>query len=62
MECLDDSEMQPQVEEDIEDIRWMETRELRYSLYASYGTIRHVFQRYNKQRKEKIKVSKGEMG
>ena len=52
MVCTDDTHMAPQLEEDIEDIRWMDTRELRYSLYDSYGTIRSVFQKYNKLRKK----------
>lgn len=51
MNCLDDSQMKPQLEEDIEDIRWMDTREVRYSLYDSYGAIRHVFQKYNRKKK-----------
>lgn len=53
MDCLDDSTMKPQLEEGIEDIRWMDTREVRYSLYDSYGTIRHVFQKYNKKKKRR---------
>jgi 8-oxo-(d)GTP phosphatase len=46
MECLDDSAMKPQVEEDIEEVRWMDPREVRQALYDSYPSIRHVFHKY----------------
>ena len=48
MECLDDSKMSPQVEEDIMDVRWMDTDEVRKALYNSYRTIRYVVSEYDK--------------
>lgn len=48
MECVDDSNMSPQVEEDIMDVRWMDTDEVRKALYNSYRTIRYVVSEYNK--------------
>jgi len=48
MDCIDDSELKPQVEEEIEDVRWMEGRELISSLYNSYPSIRWVFKQYYK--------------
>ncbi len=46
MYCLDDSEMKPQLEEDIEQIRWMSGRELKQAFYNTYPSIRSVFRRY----------------
>lgn len=48
MECLDDSSMMPQVEEDIEAVQWMNPREIRHCMYNSYPSIRHVFHEYYK--------------
>lgn len=46
MDCLDDSEIQPQVEEDIEEVRWMTSAEVNQALYNSYFSIRYVFRQY----------------
>ncbi len=46
MYCIDDSEMKPQTSENIEDIRWMEEKELRNAFYNTYSSIRHVFRHY----------------
>ncbi|MEL6561482.1 MAG: NUDIX hydrolase [Bacteroidota bacterium] len=48
MRCIDDTYMSPQEEEDIIDVRWMNTDEVRNALYNSYRTIRYVVQEYNK--------------
>ena len=48
MSCLDDRNMKPQVEEDIEEVRWMRPREAKVALYNSYSSIRHVFRKYYK--------------
>ena len=48
MRCIDDTDMSPQVEEDIVDVQWMNTDEVRNALYNSYRTIRYVVQEYNK--------------
>ena len=46
MYCVDDTEMKPQIEEHIEEIRWMNEVELKESLYNSYASIRDVFRHY----------------
>lgn len=49
MNCLDDSEMKPQLEEDIDDIKWMDYHEVKSAMYNSYSSIRHVFKKYFKR-------------
>ena len=46
MDCLDDTQMQPQADEDITEVRWMSREEARHALYNSYFSIRHVFRQY----------------
>jgi ADP-ribose pyrophosphatase YjhB (NUDIX family) len=46
MYCLDDSEMKPQVEENIDQLQWMGLQELKPALYNSYSSIRYVFSQY----------------
>jgi len=46
MHCLDDSKMKPQVEENIEKLKWMSDREAYQALYNSYASIRQVFRSY----------------
>lgn len=46
MYCIDDSEMAPQLEENIEDIKWMNEAQLKEALYNSYPSIRQVFRHY----------------
>ncbi len=46
MYCLDDSEMKPQVEENIEATVWMNEKELREAFYNTYPSIRDVFRHY----------------
>jgi len=48
MKCLNDVNMAPQIEEDIQDVQWMNTDNVRKALYDSYRTIRYVVQEYNK--------------
>ncbi len=48
MTCLDDTNMGPQIEEEIEQVRWMNITELRAALYGSYRSIRVVIQEYHK--------------
>lgn len=48
MNCYDDSQMNPQREEDIEEVRWMDAREVRQALYNSYRSVRHVFKEFYK--------------
>ena len=53
MDCLDDLKMGPQIEEGIEDVKWMSLSQVRSSLYDSYRTIRVVMQEYYKLLKKK---------
>lgn len=46
MYCIDDSEMRPEVREDIQDLRWMDDRGLRQAFYNTYASIRYVFRQY----------------
>ena len=48
MECLDDLQIGPQIEEGIDDVKWMTLSQVRASLYDSYRTIRVVMQEYHK--------------
>lgn len=48
MDLLDDSQMAPQKEEDIDEVRWMEIRDVRAALYNSYRSIRHVAREFYK--------------
>ncbi|MBX2966022.1 MAG: NUDIX domain-containing protein [Cyclobacteriaceae bacterium] len=46
MDLVDDSKMKPATEEDIEDVRWMKTKEIYHALEHSYKSIQYVFERY----------------
>lgn len=46
MESVDDSRMKPQVAEDIEEIRWMNPKEVYHALEHSYKSINHVFEQF----------------
>ncbi len=46
MEIVDDSKMKPSHEEDIEDVRWMNQKEVYHALENSYNSIRFVFEEY----------------
>ncbi len=48
MDLIDDSMMAPQVEEHIDELHWMEIREVRAALYSSYRSIRHVAREFYK--------------
>lgn len=47
MELLDDSKMRPAIEEDIEELRWMNPKEVYHALQHSYKSIAHVFEKYH---------------
>jgi 8-oxo-(d)GTP phosphatase len=49
MQCVDDKKMAPQREEDIEEVRWLKTRDLFHALKDSYESIRWVFEKYRKK-------------
>jgi 8-oxo-(d)GTP phosphatase len=48
MECVDDVELCPQIEEDITEVRWMNQEEVMHVLYNSYNSIRQVMRTYYK--------------
>lgn len=54
MSIIDESKMAPQIEEDIEEVRWMLPREANHALYNSFPSIRYVFQRYYKMKGQSV--------
>jgi 8-oxo-(d)GTP phosphatase len=46
MEIQDDAKMKPQLNEDIEDVRWMSQKEVYHALEHSYKSINYVFERF----------------
>lgn len=46
MDIVDDSRMRPATEEDIEDVRWMNQKEVYHALEHSYKSIRYVVEQY----------------
>lgn len=53
MELIDDSLMAPSIEEDIEQVRWMNAKEAFHALHNSYKSISYVFESYYKEIGEK---------
>lgn len=53
MECLDDSAMKPQTEEGIEELCWMNEKEIQKALMNSYSSIRFVFDQTQKENASK---------
>lgn len=48
MDCLSDQEMRPQLEEDIEEVRWIEKKDVQKCLKNSYKSIEKVFEVFYK--------------
>jgi ADP-ribose pyrophosphatase YjhB (NUDIX family) len=46
MDAVDDTKMKPAVEEDIEELRWMNPKEVYHALEHSYQSISYVFEQY----------------
>jgi ADP-ribose pyrophosphatase YjhB (NUDIX family) len=46
MDLVNDEKMKPNLEEDIEDVRWMSPKEVYHALEHSYKSIHHVFEQY----------------
>lgn len=46
MRCVNDAEMQPQLEEDITALEWFREEEVQEALYNSYNSIRYIFRKY----------------
>lgn len=55
MTCLDDSKMKPQIQEDIEEVRWMGREARTEALYNTYPSIRHVFEVFEANKVGKVK-------
>ena len=51
MDIIDDSKMRPAIEEDIEELRWMNSKEVYHALEISYNSIRFVFEKYYSSQK-----------
>lgn len=54
MTCLDDHDMQPQVEENIEKLVWMDRKQIQNALVDSYSSIRYVFDKLWNSVPEKV--------
>lgn len=48
MGCLDDSKMKPQVEEGIDEVKWMNRKEVDVALYNAFRSIKHVHKKFKK--------------
>lgn len=46
MDSVDDAKMKPALEEDIEELRWMNRKEVYHALEHSYKSISYVFEQY----------------
>jgi 8-oxo-(d)GTP phosphatase len=46
MDVMDDSRMKPALEEDIEEVRWMNRKEVYHALEHSYKSISYVVEQY----------------
>jgi len=46
MDVIDDSNMRPQADEDIEETRWMSRKEVYHALEHSYKSVNYVFEQY----------------
>ncbi|PWL29307.1 NUDIX domain-containing protein [uncultured Roseivirga sp.] len=51
MDSIDDSNMKPQLEEDIDEVRWMNEKELNVAMYNTYKSINHVYDKFKKLKK-----------
>ncbi len=50
MECLDDTQMSPQKEEDIELVQWISLADIRNTvLQDTYGSIRQIYEEFERQ-------------
>lgn len=47
MDVVDDSKMKPDATEDIEELRWMNPKEVYHALQHSYKSIQYVFEQYH---------------
>jgi 8-oxo-(d)GTP phosphatase len=54
MDLVDDSKARPATEEDIEEIRWMNEKEVYHALENSYNSIRFVFEEYYRKKGKSV--------
>jgi 8-oxo-(d)GTP phosphatase len=54
MDIVDDSKMSPSIEEDIEEVRWMNPKEVYHALQDSYKSIAYVFEQYYQKTGAKV--------
>lgn len=52
MDIVKDNKMTPQLEEDIEEVRWMTPKEVYHALHDSYKSIAFVFDTYYRKEKQ----------
>lgn len=58
MECLNDKKMTPQIEEDIEELRWMNRNEVAEAMENSYASIRFVLRSVGEYSKKRRLITK----
>lgn len=56
MDIVKDNKMKPQLEEDIEEVRWMTPKEVYHALQHSYKSIAFVFDTYYRREKENVEA------
>lgn len=56
LECVDDSKMQPQAEEEIEKLEWLSPRQAQALLVTSFSSIRYVVDRLQKMQDVKQRL------
>lgn len=52
MSCDDDSDMKPQITEDIQAVEWKKPKALEVALFNTYPSIRYVIKRYQTNKKD----------
>jgi 8-oxo-dGTP pyrophosphatase MutT (NUDIX family) len=57
MECVQDTGMSPQLEEGIEEIRWMPHQEAKIALINSYPSMRYLYTRFLRMAPQKLQIS-----
>lgn len=62
MSCTDDSQMKPQITEDIQAVEWKNEVALREALFNTYPSIRYVIQRFQNTYSELIPSDREERG
>ena len=45
MNLIDDSKMKPQIEEGIDEVKWMNRKEVEVAMYTTFRSIEHVLRK-----------------